>query len=166
MDEVFPDICKSCFPKLTGSLFLHECTCKKTVGQVSLDLLSKGDQKQSVLDTSNEMLKGYIDSLIQCALSGEEKHGKNFPFYVCVQSRRERLLTNVIRNQFYTRQTRPTPQYDLSLYWYDPTVQRLEFVWCIPDKETTEYLGIFGSQDPKQSELVKFCKAFIANKLV
>lgn len=141
----------------------------KTVGEMALELLKKGDQEQPVIDTQREMQKEYVDNLIQAAKSGEEQYGKNKPFYICVQTRRERLLTNVIRNQFYTRQTRPLPQYDLSLYWYDPKEERIEFVWCIPDKESVENIiqdyeaGLLPSD---QRQIYAFCKAFKQNILI
>lgn len=161
--------CKQCNPDLKGSLFLHECTCRKkqTVGEASYNLLSKGDERQSVVDTQREMQKGYIDQLIICAKRGEDAYGKEKPFYVCVQSRRERLLPNVIRSVFYHRITRPSPNYDLSLYWYNPKDEQLCFVWCIPDIETVEDMShpeFIPSFDDKQ--LYGFVMAFLQGRLV
>jgi hypothetical protein len=112
-----------------------------TVGKASLDLLKKADSNQSVIDTQREMQKGYIDELIKCAKDAESKYGTQRCFYVCVQTRRERLLVNVIRNQFYARYSRPFPAYDLALYHYDPRDEKLSFVWCIPDKDTVDVMS-------------------------
>lgn len=138
-----------------------------TVGKAAVDILSKHQEPQSVIETQQEMLKGYFDQLIIAAKSGEDKYGRDKPFYVCVQTRRERLLPNVIRNQFYTRQTRPTPQYDLALYHYDPMVEKLSFVWCIPDKETV--LGMLSPSfecPPDQSQLLGFVHSFAQGTLI
>ena len=139
---------------------IEEVLDNKTVGEASVELLEKADQKQPVIDTSQEMLKGYIDNLIQCAKK-YEKEGWKDPFYICVQTRRERLLVNVVRNQFYARKTRPTPQYDLSVYYYDPKTEELRFEWCIPDKETVEMLILNETILPSDhQQLVYFCKKF------
>ena len=138
----------------------------KTVGQAACDILSQRQSPQSVVETQQEMMKGYVDDLILAAQNGVKLFGTK-PFYVCVQTRRERLLPNVIRNQFYARQTRPLPQYDLALYYYEPEAEKLSFVWCIPDKETvsemvrTNYIGPSG-----QAQLLGFVKSFVAGTLI
>ncbi len=139
----------------------------KTVGECALELMSKGDQKQGVIDTQREMTKGYIDELVKCACSGSRAYpGAKF-FYICVQTRRERLLQNVVRNQFYHRMTRPAPAFDLALYYYDPKDEQLRFVWCIPDKETVEIMS-----DPTyipakgEEQLHYFVKCFVDGSLV
>lgn len=140
---------------------------RKTVGAAAVDLMSKGDQKQSLIDTQREMQKGYVDELVKCALSGAEVYGKSNPFYVCVQTRRERLLQNVIRNQFYHRQTRPSPTYDLALYHYEPKEEQLRFVWCIPDKQTCEEMMLPDFIPTKdQRQLWDFVRGFMMGTLI
>lgn len=139
----------------------------KTVGACAVELMSKGDQRQGVIDTQREMTKGYIDELINCAQRGTKAYPDKEFFYVCVQTRRERLLENVIRNQFYHRMTRPFPQYDLALYHYDPKSEKLTFVWCIPDKQTVEEMcvpGFIPSRDDQQ--LYSFVRSFVAGTLI
>ena len=139
----------------------------KTVGAASLELATNNYQRQSVVETQQEMLKNYKDELIKCAKAGEKEYGRDKPFYVCVQQRKERLLHNVIRNMFYTRQTRPSPTYDLALYYYDPKDESLQFVWNIPDKETVQYMLKFENEIPEEeSKLLWFCKCFSAGTLV
>lgn len=140
---------------------------RKTVGECSLELKAKGDQRQGVIDTQREMMKGYVDELIKCAQNGARTYEKDKPFYVCVQTRRERLLENVIRNQFYHRLTRPAPAYDLALYHYEPKEEQLRFVWCIPDKQTVEemsYPGFIPSRGEEQ--LFHFVKSFLGCTLI
>lgn len=139
---------------------------KQTVGAAAVELASKGDQKQSVIDTQREMQKNYIDELIKTAKAGKALYGMR-AFYICVQTRRERLLHNVIRSQFYPRQTRPFPTYDLSLYYYDPKDESLSFVWTIPDRETVEAMD---SPDyvphKEETQLYGFVKAFTKGTLI
>lgn len=140
----------------------------KTVGAAAVELMSKGDQKQGVIDTQRAMMKDYVDELVKCAKDGAEKYAESKkPFYVCVQTRRERLLPNVIRNQFYHRVTRPTPEYDLALYHYDPKAEQLRFVWCVPDQGTVERMcepGFIPQMGEEQ--LHYFAKSFRANTLI
>lgn len=134
-----------------------------TVGQASADLLLKSNEKQDVIETQQEMLKGYFDQLVDCA----KRYDWLDPFYICVQTRRERTMVNVVRNQFYARRTRPIPQYDLALYWYDPKTEDLKFVWCIPSKDTVEYMVHHELEiPPDQHVLLGFCKSFLANTLI
>jgi len=140
---------------------------KETVGKIALDLIKQGDQKQGVIDTQREMLKKYVDNLIVAAREGEKAFGQEKAFYICVQTRRERLLTNVLRNQFYARRTRPAPAYDLALYWYDPKDEQLRFVWNVPDKETVEAMTSYPENVPDdQQQLLSFCQGFIRNTLI
>ena len=141
---------------------------RPTVGAAASALImTQRDDKQSVIDTQREMFKGYFDQLVQAAQRGEQLHGNEHSFYVCVQTRRERLLTNVIRNQFYTRTTRPIPTFDLSLYHYDPKTEALHFVWCIPDPATVQYLLANAATLPQDhAALIGFCQSFTDGTLI
>jgi hypothetical protein len=79
---------------------------RKTVGALSQELL-KNPQEQSVIETQRKMQEDYLDELMQCAKRHEDIFGTEKPYYLCVQTKRERLLSNVIRSLFYARQTRP-----------------------------------------------------------
>ena len=143
-------------------------TEKKTVGEVALDL-QKDPYPQDVIETQREMLKEYPDELIACAKRHEkmpEFQNLNH-FYLCVQTKRERILTNVVRNYFYARRTRPAPTYDLSLYYYEPKDEKLTFIWCIPDKETCEYMLTYKHELPHdQWQLLDFVEKFTNNTLI
>lgn len=139
----------------------------ETVGAASQRLAQLYDGHQPVVDTQKEMTKGYVNSLIDCARRGEEALGKENPFYVCVQLRKERTMSNVIRSQFYYRATRPSPSYDLSLYWYNPKEENLRFVWCIPDIETTQIMAHPAFVPEKdEEELSYFCRCFLKGTLI
>lgn len=151
----------------------------QTVGAKALELASKGDQHQSVYETRQAMQKGYVDELIKAAKAGEKDYPDEKRLYICVQTRRERLLDNVIRSQFYARRTRPIPQYDLAVYYYDCQDEKLSFIWCIPDKQTVDYfcgswvlddgkkVWLPGAKpEPDEVELASFCRNFRAGTLV
>jgi hypothetical protein len=137
----------------------------ETVGSAALRLL-KDPTPQGVVDTQREMQKKYVDNVLEAVERGKNLYPKADFFYVCVHTRRERLLTNVIRNIFHPRQTRPIPQYDLALYHFDVKEEKLSFVWCIPDKETVHHLVNEVSNDKQDEQLTYFCKLFVANTLI
>jgi hypothetical protein len=140
---------------------------KETVGAASLRLQSQGDQKQGVVDTQKEMLKGYMDNLIECAMNAKNVHPDVNPLYICVQTRRERTMVNVLRNLFYYRQTRPRPEYDMALYTFDPTTEELKFEWQIPDKETCNEMAAHPLDvPPEESTLLNMVLAFKSGNLV
>ncbi len=138
----------------------------KTVGAVALEL-QNDLYPQDVIETQREMQKDHVEELMYCAKRHEKIFGSDNAYYVCVQLKRERLLTNVIRSYFYARRTRPIPDYDLSLYHYDPKTEQLTFVWAIPDKETVEYILENKHLLPLDHEqLIHFCISFKENTLV
>lgn len=155
-------------------------TPKETAGASSLRALKDHNPDQTVIDTKRAMLKDYADELAVCAKRGEDKHGRTKHFYLCVQTRRERILTNLVRNQFYTRETRPSPAIDLALYFYEPKDEKITFIWCIPDRETTDRLGghwEYTDQGnkvwippeaplPGEEQLAGFCRSFVAGTLI
>lgn len=153
---------------------------KETLGAAAMRVLKDYNPDQTVGETKDSMLSGYYDELIKCAKAGETLHGCDSHFYVCVQTKRERHLPNVIRNLFYSRKTRPIPDYDLALYYYEPKDEKLTFVWCIPDKNTVKHFTGYYEADEQghvrwvppavptkdEEQLAYFCKLFIACSLV
>ena len=137
----------------------------ETVGAAALRLL-KDPSPQGVIETQQAMQKKYVDSVIEAVETGKRLYPDADFFYVCVHTRRERLLSNVIRNIFHPRRTRPIPQYDLALYYYDAKAEKISFVWCIPDKETVYDLVNNISPNKQDEQLTYFCKLFLENKLI
>ena len=126
-----------------------------TVGKKAWELLQKPDSSQGVIDTQREMCKKYLQDLEDCVKRYPD--WKN-PWYVCVQLRRERTLVNVLRSHIYGRQTEPSPEFDLHVYKYHPNTGDLEFLWCIPDKETFEYMTTYPHLVPSEEhELLSYC---------
>lgn len=151
----------------------------ETVGAASIRALKDYNPDQTIIDTQRAMQKGYLDELAVCAKRGEELYGRSKHFYLCVQNRSERILKNVLRSQFYPRETRPTPAIDLTLYYYEPKDEQIIFVWCVPDKATVDRLGGHWFDDegtmifippqapqPGEEQLASFCRSFVAGTLV
>lgn len=135
------------------------------IGKVSRELLLKGDQKQGVVDTQREVDKEYFTEINKCV------HAKPHcdwidPWYVVILHKRERLLENVVRRYFFGRQSLPTPEYDQTVWRYYPSSGNLEFIWCIPDKNTTLYMyDRPGEIVEEQKHLKKFVFDFINGTL-
>ena len=104
---------------------------KDTVGKLSSELLQQdvygditaGDQMQ-------EQLRDYERFLFECLASGKNQYAADF--YVVVVTKRERLMPNVFRNYFISRQSCPTPNYDQTVYKYHRKDDHLEFLWTLP----------------------------------
>lgn len=107
---------------------------RKTVGELSGSLMNKEPDSRDPIELQREMQKEYRDSLIECCRKGINGHTGDF--FVVVVSKKERLMPNVFRNYFLSRISCPTPDYDQAVYRYRHKHEELEYLWCIPDKET------------------------------
>lgn len=116
---------------------------EKTAGQISMDLMAKdiaGDANcvNEVVDIRNEVLKDYLKKVELCIQEGTDKFDNDF--CVVVEAKKERLMPNVIRNFIFSRNSVPTPHYDQTVYRYNKQKAKIEFLWCIPDKHTCEWM--------------------------
>lgn len=107
---------------------------RKTVGAFSQELLQKQFDTRDPIELQREMQQEYIDNLVVCV----EKNINQFKgdFFVVVITKKEPLMPNVLRNYFFTRTSCPTPDYDQTVYKYTYETQELEYLWCVPDRET------------------------------
>lgn len=107
---------------------------RKTVGALSQELLQKDPDTKDPIELQRAMHEEYIDNLIECVNTNKNKlHGD---FFVVVITKVEPLMKNVTRNYFFARSSCPTPDYDQAVFWYHAQTEDLEYLWCIPDKET------------------------------
>lgn len=107
---------------------------RETVGKLSSDLLQKEEKyDHSVLEQMQEQLTGFEDHFYSALNAGKN----NYPgdFFIVVITKRERLMSNVIRNYFFSRESCPTPTCDQAVYKYHRTDDRVEFIWVLPSKE-------------------------------
>ena len=136
----------------------------KSVGQVAYDLLNKSPEKINVIDMQREMQKTVLlelDDIIK-------KHGNYSPkYYIVYMLQRERTMPNAIRQRFIIRKTRPSPDYDCSLFSYDNKSSELVFHWSIPDEQTCEYM-IHNKEElsEDQKNLLSYVEKFANNTLV
>lgn len=124
---------------------------KKTMGQISSELLKKTPDTLSPIDIQNASEKEYIDNLVWCVDHAQKKvdcskienHEKcvdrpamDGSFFIVSVIKKEKLLPNVIRNYFIPTINCPTPTYDQTVYRYDHEKNNIEFIWVVPDRET------------------------------
>lgn len=107
---------------------------RKTVGSLSQELLQKQFDTRDPIELQREMQQEYIDNLVACV----QKNISHFrgDFYVVIITKKEPLMPNVLRNYFFARKSCPTPDYDQTVYRYKYAAEELEYVWCVPDRET------------------------------
>jgi len=117
----------------------------KTVGEESLRL-SAIEDKNEVVEVQREILKGsnskksFLENVQEAAERGASNPNIEYPFYVVVITKKERLLQNVIRPYYLYRQSCPTPEYDQTVYQVTKG-NNLEYLWTIPDLNTCVYLS-------------------------
>jgi hypothetical protein len=107
---------------------------KETVGSISQKLLQRAPETRDPIELQREMQKDYMDNLVKCV----EYHRPIIEgsFYILVITKNEKLLPNVFRNYFYARHSCPTPDYDQSVFVYNNDLERIEYLWTIPSKDT------------------------------
>lgn len=112
---------------------------KKSIGQISTELMHKDPGNHTYADQGKDMLKDYVPKLIKAVEEGK-KAIPNQSFYVVMLTKHERILHKVIRIYPRVRMSCPTPSYDQAVYYYDHFKQDLEFLWVVPDRKTCLHL--------------------------
>lgn len=120
-------------PKRELSGLVHQQD-RETVGKIATDLLKKAPEQVSVHELGQDMLSDYMENIWLAVDRGRKELCDSF--FVVVLSKRERLLENVIRNQFLYRTSCPTPTYCQSVFKYGYKDDHLEYIWSLPDKES------------------------------
>lgn len=138
---------------------------KETVGAASKRLQENIDTKQGIVDTQREVDKTYFEECQKCVQRKPHCDWKE-PWYLVVVQKKERLMANVVRRYFFGRQSLPTPDYDQTVWEYNPKTGDMKFMWVIPDKNTTLWMVSNPNEVPnEQRHLLNFCLDFINNKL-
>lgn len=135
----------------------------ETVGSVATKLWNSGG-KQGAVETEREANKEYLSEVHKCVQNAVDK-GWDKPFYVVVLTKKERLLRNVVRRYFVARKTMPMPDYDQSLWHYDPRSEQLRYVWTIPDPVYCTELMQADDIAPDEAQLAAFVHAFANDQL-
>lgn len=110
---------------------------EKTMGQAAREAAQIGEQL-TAREIQEAAQKEHRDNIIKIIEQDKDKYEGDF--FIVVSARREKILSNVIRNQIWTRESCPTPTYDQQLYRYNAKDEELSFVWCVPDKQAAHYL--------------------------
>lgn len=111
---------------------------RETVGALSSRLLLSEPDTRDPREIEASRQKAYID----CMLDFIEKERMKYQhdFYIEVQIRKEKLMPNVFRNQFFSKKACPTPTWDQNLYKYHYLADELEYLWTVPDKQTCQIM--------------------------
>ena len=133
---------------------------RETVGKVASDLMAKDIKvTHSAREQANSQLSEYEKNVEECL----QIHKKKFPddFYIVVDTKKEKLMPNVIRNYFYGRLSCPTPNYDQVVYKYTQKDNQLKLIWVVPDRASTkEMKNNAAIIPPDQWELLSFVLKF------
>lgn len=133
---------------------------RKTVGAISQELLHKEKDPISAIDVQQEAQKEYMDTLIGTILADRDRYPGDF--YVVVETKREKLMPNVLRNYFFSRHTCPTPTYDQSVFRYNKASESIEYVWTVPDKLVVEYIEKHAHEMPaSERPLIEYVFSFL-----
>ena len=136
---------------------------RKKVGEEAYERLLKADDKQGVVDTQREVDKTYMEQIKLCV---ENHRSWDKPWYIVVQLKKEQLMENVIRRYFIGRLSLPTPQWDQTVWRYDPKTGDLRFLWVLPDEQTAQQMAAGPDKvDPEQRHLLQFVLDFLDKKL-
>jgi hypothetical protein len=112
---------------------------KPTVGKLATDLQKHEVQNHHTADEQmSEQLSDYDKNIFECVERSKKDYAGDF--FIVVLTKKEKLLSNVIRNYFYPRSTCPTPDYDQTVYFYNRKDDAIDFVWVIPSRETCHQL--------------------------
>jgi len=111
---------------------------KTTVGKESYDRLLKTPDTLDPIELQRAMHEDYEKNINECV----DRSLKDFDgdFYIIVETEKERLMENVLRNYFFGRQSCPTPSYDQTVYKYDRSAGVVSFLWVVPSKDTCEMM--------------------------
>lgn len=107
---------------------------KKTAGQIILDLADKIPESLDPIEIQRATEKDYMDNLIKCVELNKARYPHDF--FIVVITKMERILLNTPRNYFVARKSCPMPNYDQALYFYNSKMERLEYIWSVPDRDT------------------------------
>lgn len=107
---------------------------KPTIGSLVNEIRQKEQETRDPIALQKELQKDYVNELIECVL--KDRNNYDGDFYVVVLTKQERLMREVLRNYFFSRNSCPTPDYDQSVYRYRAKDEEIEYLWTIPDRQT------------------------------
>jgi hypothetical protein len=137
---------------------------RETVGKIATDLMMSTPEDVSVKELGQDMLEDYMESLWECIDRGSKDIACDF--FVVVLQKKERVLQNVVRNQFLYRRSCPTPTYNQSVFRYSRKDDELEYIWSLPDKDSCYMLRANALQViSEERDMLKFVLDFFDGTL-
>jgi len=131
---------------------------RKTTGELYIEAVEKGE-KYETEELRREMHKDYENHIIDCVKRGMKEFEGDF--FVHVETKKERLTPNVIRNYFIARKSCPYPFYDQTIYKLHRKEDLLEFLWVIPAKDVCIQYRDHALEVPKEEkDLLNFILDF------
>lgn len=133
---------------------------KETLGKISSDLLKKEPETTDPIELQREIHKNYEEQMYIC-INRAKQDLPTGDFYIVIETKKERLMLNVLRNYFVYRYSCPTPTNDQTVYKFHRKEDRIEFLWVIPSHDTCEYFKKNALTIPDdQRELLKYILDF------
>jgi len=139
------------------------------IGQQYIDAHKKNHGSIELRQLSEQFTKDYMANIEKAAMSGKKRYSNqdyHLPFYVVVLLRKEKLMRKVVRSGFLYRKTCPTPNYDQTVYIFDPKTDQLSFLWVIPSPEICS--SLYKNKymlETQQNKLLPYVKDFIEGRL-
>lgn len=136
-----------------------------TVGAVSSELASKDQGTHNAIDQMRESLTDYDSNIHECVRVG--KNDIPGDFYIVVITKKERLMSNVLRNYFGFRRSCPTPDYDQAVYRYTRKNDKIDFLWVIPARDIcSQLIAQKELVPPEEWELLGYILKFESGELM
>lgn len=102
-----------------------------------------------------EMLKDWDANMLACINDAKSKFPKDF--FIVVETKKEPLMHNVLRNYFVARQSCPTPTYDNTVYRYHRNDEIVELLWVLPSQATCKMMRDRSLEIPaEERELLQY----------
>lgn len=137
---------------------------RETVGKIATDLMQSTPDVVPVREIGKDMLQDYMENLWECVSRGSKDLASDF--FVVVLQKKERIMQNVVRNQFLYRKSCPTPTYNQSVFRYSRKDDELEYIWSLPDKDSCYMLRANALMvAPDERDMLRFVLDFFDGTL-
>ena len=106
---------------------------RPTVGQLIYKNLQDAPERYDPREIQRAAQEKICSSLQECVDINRRKWKH---FYIVYLLRHEQLLPGALRGFFIARQSRPSPDWDMSLWEYFTDDEKLVYHWTLPDQIT------------------------------
>lgn len=141
----------------------------KRAGQAVYDIITQDNPVYTVEDVLDGYSKKYAQEIEDCIEANRKRYQS--PFYIFVLSAKEMWATNLVRNWFIARQSKPNgsdmmveyPNHTKTLYRIKDDEGLIELVWTLPGIEDCK--SIIKNPAPYDPELVRCVNACFSGDL-